>query len=860
MQLNNAVEELLARTDILLRSSAGGDRTPSENGRSERNSLRPSLLSSRGRASMSSLHSSTEMEGIEPLLEPAAHVRGSLDRASRKLTMLKSRAPGLNRTQDADNLQKATQIDIENDTLTPRRMHKLGRPPLSLALTEPISTSTGQSGPTSLNFSLPGGSKDDARTYNSFGGLQDMVSTIDSFTVPVSPKPVAGTAATQASPLRFSSGSMAAIAPDTKPPAAKMRSPSRLGSPAMSPRSPLHKSMTGAPTTISAKPSRRAQLQVLLSRDFAQPQDVIKFKAEVKSPLQPVVSVARLAGDLQEKFDRVNRKLKSWDIIESTATERFNAAMEAALEAVFSRVNLAWPSGGTSAGASDSSAGIPSTSAHDLLPSRTYSRRRYPRTTHQEVPEEKGAGYPSKWHRQNRYRMARSHRVDDNDNGSLSSSSSQRYPSEEVHSTTTDAEEDVSGNSMRHGGNKPRQARSAAVARGAVSGQRGDSGRGKGPPGSSGTVHDAGNSHEAAWIDAERKSRRIHPAIDNWPREVTVNHQLPCVPTPPHFGPNSAHPTISMQPAITSQLQTPVSASAPAADAGSGFPMSGTPALFGLLQPPYVPSLTTHSASAGPGHQLHPLVPAAANCSNGAQYYSSTAAAIPGMSATVVGAKATAGMPQTANGYQPSVDIPGSFPFASLGSLIHNGSGSANNNVHSVKSAAGANDNSTLVYWREHASNSPAVSFLAPSAFTSMNDPPAVAVPERSASASTTGLNCTWPAQLSCSTVQIPLHKVPESVAGPITIPAEVNAREVQGRKDMFPFPSMSAYRPAMGLAGPAVQALAYARAGEFIGSLSLHGQPQIARGHTVTFDSTGPCGPGQERLAAGQYLQYTCL
>ncbi|GLI70042.1 hypothetical protein VaNZ11_014781, partial [Volvox africanus] len=478
--LNNAVEELLARTDNLLRSSVGGDRTPSENGRSERNSLRPSLFSSRGRASMSSLHSSTEMEGSEPLLESTAHVRGSLDGASRKLTMLKSKAPGLNRTQDADILQKATQINIENEALTPRRMHKLGRPPVSLALTEPISTSTGQSGPTSLNFSLPGGSKDDARTYNSFGGLQDMVSTIDSFTAPVSPKPLAGTGATQASPLRFTSGSMAVIAPDAKPPAAKMRSPSRLGSPAMSPRSPLHKSMSGAPTTLSTKPSRRVQLQALLSTDFAQPQDVIKFKAEVKSPLQPVVSVARLAGDLQEKFDRVNRKLKSWDIIESTAVERFNAAMEAALEAVFLRVNLAWPSGATAADAPDSSADIPSTSTHDLHPSRTYSRRRYPTTTQQEIPEEKGAGYPSKWHRQHRYRMARSRRIDDNDKGSPSSSSSQRYPSEEVLSTTTDAEDDVSGNSMRHGGIKPRQTRSAAVARGAVSGQQDDSGRGKG--------------------------------------------------------------------------------------------------------------------------------------------------------------------------------------------------------------------------------------------------------------------------------------------------------------------------------------------------------------------------------------------
>ncbi|GIL95642.1 hypothetical protein Vretimale_1620 [Volvox reticuliferus] len=857
--LNNAVEELLARTDTLLRSSAGGDRTPSENGRSERNSLRPSLLS-RGRGSMSSLHSSTEMDGSEPLLEAAARLRGSLDGASRKLTMLKSRAPGLNGTQGADILQKATQIDIENETLTPRLMHKMGRPPLSFVLTEPISTSTAQSGPTSLNFSLPGGPKDDDRTYNSFGGLQDMVSTIDSFTVPVSPKPLAVTGAAQGSHLNFSTGSTAAIALDTKPPAAKMRSPSRLGSPAMSPRSPLHKSMTGGPTTLSVKPSRRAQLQALLSRDLAQPQDVIKFKAEVKSPIQPAVSVARLAGDLQEKFDRVSRKLKNWDIIESTATERFNAAMDAALEAVFSRVNLAWPSGATAGGASDSSADIPSTSAHNPLPSRTCSRRRFTTNAQREGPEEKDAENSSQWHRQNRYGMACSRRTDDSNNGSPSSSSSQRYAWEDMPSTTTDAEGEGSGGSMQHRGSKARRTRSAGVTRGALSGQRCDSRHGKGRPGTSGMDHDVGNRHASTRIDAERKSQRIHPATDKSSREATGDYHLLYAPAITHFGPNNAQPTTSAHPVIPSQLQTPVSASAPAAGIWPGFPLSNSRALFGHLQPPYAPSLSAHSASIGPGYQLHLAVPTVPTCFNGAQYYNTTAAAIPGMSATVVGSKAAADMQQTANRYQPSVDVPGLFPFASLGScgLMYNGLGSAINNVHSAKSAAGVNDNSTLVYWREHGPNSPAVSFLAPSALTSKNGPPTVAAPEHSASASTTALHSNWPAPSSHSTVQIPLHMAPESTAGPTTMPAGVDAREV--RNDMFPFASRSASGPAMGLAGPAAQGLAYARTREFIGSTSLHGLPQIASGHTVTFNGTAPGGHEQERFAAGQHLQYSAM
>lgn len=47
-----------------------------------------------------------------------------------------------------------------------------------------------------------------------------------------------------------------------------------------------------------------------------------RFKTDVGAQgTRPPANLAALAGNLQEKFDRVNRKLKNWELVETAASE-----------------------------------------------------------------------------------------------------------------------------------------------------------------------------------------------------------------------------------------------------------------------------------------------------------------------------------------------------------------------------------------------------------------------------------------------------------------------------------------------------------------------------------------------------------
>ncbi len=46
-----------------------------------------------------------------------------------------------------------------------------------------------------------------------------------------------------------------------------------------------------------------------------------RFKTEVSSHSKAPAGLPSLQGNLQERFDRVNRKLKNWELVETAATE-----------------------------------------------------------------------------------------------------------------------------------------------------------------------------------------------------------------------------------------------------------------------------------------------------------------------------------------------------------------------------------------------------------------------------------------------------------------------------------------------------------------------------------------------------------
>ncbi|KXZ42043.1 hypothetical protein GPECTOR_217g450 [Gonium pectorale] len=194
-------------------------------------------------------------------------------------------------------------------------------------------------------------------------GLEEVASLVGNLIVPTSQ---AHHLVDRGPPSRAGNGSFSSshsnreLVLDLKLPAVGARSPSRLSSPVSSPRSPSsRKGLPSSVATAASGPaglsssslghgghvqgSRRAQLHALLSKDIAAPQDVTKFKAELSSQARPPAAVTALAGGLQEKFERVQRQLRNWDLVETSATERFNSAMDAALEALFSRIDLAWP-------------------------------------------------------------------------------------------------------------------------------------------------------------------------------------------------------------------------------------------------------------------------------------------------------------------------------------------------------------------------------------------------------------------------------------------------------------------------------------------------------------------------------------
>ncbi|GLC76459.1 hypothetical protein PLESTF_001783600 [Pleodorina starrii] len=793
-------------------------------------------------------------------MEVAARLRTSMDGPSRKFSPRQLKLEtSPTKFQGVDILRKVPDLDSENPT--PRLLDHSSRPPPSVADT--ASGCLDQSGPTSINMSFRG-SKDRGRAYNSFGGLHDMLSMVDPLMAPASPPPPAPVAGgTSSGRLSFASGSFAGnggkgsaasiTAADMKP--QRMRSPSRLGSPALSPRSPLYKSSSlGGVSNLAAplsgpgaKGSRRAQLQALLSKDLAQPHDVVKFKAEVKNLTQPPANVVQLAGDLQEKFDRVNRKLKNWNLIETAATERFNAAMDTALEALFSRINLAWPSGDQPAVASDSSAGQPPNSAYDSLRSGAHRKGGRPEPAQRGQPD-KDSDYVLR--RSCRYgppaaATDSSRRTDDADEagyGSPSSLASQRYDWDEDLSTTTDAEEDTSRGSTRRGGSKSSRTRSGGRARGVAPGQC-DDGRGReARSGSMGRGHDADDPLASARTDAEggRGGRRSHRQVSDvasgipGQRPASATHAW-------HVGPNGTYLTGPMQPS-----QPQPAASAPGPMFGAGFPVPGASAMFGLLQQPFMSSSATYSApsAAAAGYQVPLSGPkGAGGYPPSAQQYCVAADArhgLPAASAAMGGAKP----PDMGTAWKPAlgVDVAGGFPFASSGlwTQLYGVSAAPTNPIYGVTSTVSATD-------------SHPASYFAPTASSGRDAPmPSAAAPELCATASTAALHSAgWPAPSAHSRVQVPAaaHGAQESSAsGPAPMPAGFDMTDLRGALHSIPYKSAYGYGPGVG--GPSVQALAaFAGMGDLMGAI-----PHMPGGHTVTYGAAGAMG--HERHAAGQYFR----
>ncbi|KAG2427022.1 hypothetical protein HYH02_014668 [Chlamydomonas schloesseri] len=397
--LSVEVAELLQRTDTMLSVSSAAGRTMSETGRSLAGAGTGPGSVSRGLGRTTSMRSSGGAlgggasafgvsGGGDALSEAASRMRSSYDVARSKLSLFKKTA----------SFKEPLSVNIPSSQpdaptprfspLSPSRTGGGGGAAGSVALTDPsIERILDRSASMSLpSPHRPGGAASGGgagRTYNSFAGLQDMVSMVDEMvaTAPTSPRPLVGAfsgaglgraagrvgagvgvggggAPSPSIGGGASKGSGVGLSSDgLRSPGLGLRSFSRFGgaggSASPSPRSPLRKSpVPAASPSARSGSSRRAQLQNLLGKDLAAPYEVVKFKTEVGAQGgRPPSNLAALAGNLEEKFDRVNRKLKNWELVETAASERFNNAMDAALDVLFARVNLAWPSSEGGAGA-----------------------------------------------------------------------------------------------------------------------------------------------------------------------------------------------------------------------------------------------------------------------------------------------------------------------------------------------------------------------------------------------------------------------------------------------------------------------------------------------------------------------------
>ncbi|GFR39945.1 hypothetical protein Agub_g22, partial [Astrephomene gubernaculifera] len=414
-QLNVEVTELLEKTDSLLNSPVGGPSlsdTARSNGSLRRLNL-PPTRQSRSIRRASSLRSGTvDGAGADEYSDAGSRLRESFDAATRKFLAFKKTA-SFKEPLSVDIPRKAT--SSEREVPTPRLKDALtSRSTPSIALTDPSTTLERSASMTLISNQRDTSAGGTGRTYNSFAGLQDMVSMVDELVA----ASAAGSVLNAPQETRFGSpgrlgvgttqGSVAGVGSrgssvvagldSSRPAAAGLRSssPSRLGSPSRLPSSPLRSSSplrpssplrkasgpsgVAVPPLAAASPrgaqgSRRAQLQALLSKDVAQPEAVIKFKAELAGQARSPVNMAALTGDFQEKLDQVERKLKNWDLVETVATERFTTGMDAALDAIFSRVNLTWPSGGVAfPGAPASTSGRPSSKGLSREGERRHSK------------------------------------------------------------------------------------------------------------------------------------------------------------------------------------------------------------------------------------------------------------------------------------------------------------------------------------------------------------------------------------------------------------------------------------------------------------------------------------------------------
>eukprot|EP00198_Chlamydomonas_reinhardtii_P004830 XP_001694166.1 predicted protein [Chlamydomonas reinhardtii] len=314
MQLSVEVAELLQRTDTMLSGSSAAGRALSENGRSFGPSAGPGSVS-RGLGRTTSMRSvggamgggTSAVGGTgggDALSEAASRMRSSYDVARSKLSLFKKTA----------SFKEPLSVDIPSghpDAPTPRfspLSPSRGGGGGSVALTDPSierildrSASMSLFSPHRAGGTISGGGGD--RTYNSFAGLQDMVSMVDEMvaTAPTSPKPLGafggaglgrtagrlglGGGAGSSIGGGASKGSGVGLSSDgLRSPGIGLRPFSRFGGSASpSPRSPLRKSpgLGGAPVPAASPgskggSSRRAQLLGLLGKDLAAPYEVVK--------------------------------------------------------------------------------------------------------------------------------------------------------------------------------------------------------------------------------------------------------------------------------------------------------------------------------------------------------------------------------------------------------------------------------------------------------------------------------------------------------------------------------------------------------------------------------------------------------
>lgn len=509
--------------------------------------------------------------------------------------------------------------------------------------------------------------------------------------------------------------------------------------------------------------------------------------------------------------------------------------MDAALETVFSRIQLSWPSV-LPVGIPDSSAGVPSSSTHDYVWSSTQGKARRPEKYDKDMEHS-----PQRGHRCPYTRQDTADGTDDPADESPSSWTSQRYAWDEELSTTTDADEDVSRDSMR-------QARSRGRPKtgGAALGQRGDSRR---------EAVQGGLDHRHRSADPTPSSR-TDPEVKSWyPRQTadmpTGAWQQPAS-APWHVGPSGAYIAATAHPSASMHQHAAAAAVAAAPAAmGPALHVPNASALFGLTHPPFTPSSAAYLPTSVPRYPTLFAAPHGAGVPFSGQHYSTTAVAAPGIRGSSAGAE-PAYVRQSDNiEWKLGADAYGTFPFVSEAQFP--ASGAPQKETYGSQSAGGAPNHGFVMYKPQQGKNSPAASCMTHIPASSRSGAATTAAMESCATVTTAHMYSPWPVH---SAAQFSSHGTQETNLGASGgIQMGISTPEMHNK--MFYFPSKPAAYGYPPILPSSLHAMAFSGLTDLIGGSVVPGGPQMEAGHSITYGPTGPTVTGQERLAANQFMRY---